>query len=122
MTKKLATELAKMEDWEFFLLEHHIQFARMVRDTISKNAIHINEMANQLNVDPKSMKAIINGAHEIDLRTVSRLQSLQQKIASENAKLKVEAESIGFYQYKDQYPAFVERINKLLAVLEKSNG
>jgi hypothetical protein len=121
MNKKLLAELKKMEDWEFYLLEQHMSVARMVRDTISKNGLHPNEMALHLDILPVQMKSVINGSHPFDLRFVSKLQAYQQKIAANNAKLKIEAESMGFSQYKDQYPLFIDRINKLLDKLENKS-
>lgn len=120
MNKKFLSELIKLEDYEFFCLEHHFAIARMVRDTMSKNAIDEKGMSKILGVQTKRMKEVINGAYPFDLRILSKLQSFQQGIASEKAKIKVEQESIRFSTYKEQYPLYVSRIEKLLSVLEES--
>lgn len=121
MNKQFLSQLTKLEDYEFFTLEHHFTIARMVRDTMSKNAIDEKTMATRLGVQPKRMKEVVNGAYPFDLRILSKLQAYQQEIASNNAKLKVEAENIGFSNYKLQYPLYVERIEKLLSILEEKN-
>lgn len=121
MNRKLLSELTKMKGYEFRLLEHHLWIARQVRDTMSKNAISEKDMATHLGVSPRSMKSVINGSYPFDLRLLASLESLQQQIASNNAKLKVEAESIGFTTYKYQYPMYVEKIEKLIKILEEKN-
>jgi len=120
MNKNFFTELTKLEDCEFFRLEHHFSIARMIRDTMSKNAINEKTMAGIIGVQPKRMKEVVNGAYPFDLRILSKLQSYQQELASNNAKLKIEAESIGSATYKYQYPMYVERIEKLLKILEEN--
>jgi hypothetical protein len=122
MNKALLTELTKLKDYEFFCLEHHFIIARMVRDTMSKNAIDKNTMADILGVQPRRMKEVLNGSYPFDLMLLSSLQSFQQENAANNAKFKIEAESIGFSTYKNQYPLYVERIEKLLKILEEKNG
>ena len=122
MNKALLTELTKLKDYEFFCLEHHFTIARMVRDTMSKNAIDKNTMADILGVQPRRMKEVLNGSYPFDLMLLSSLQSFQQENAANNAKFKIEAESIGFSTYKNQYPLYVERIEKLLKILEEKNG
>jgi hypothetical protein len=122
MNKTFITELTKLEDYEFFCLEHHFSIARMIRDTMSKNAIDSKTMAGIIGVQPKRMKEVVNGAYPFDLRILSKLQSYQQLLAANNAKLKIEAESIGFSTYKNQYPLYVERIEKLLKILEEKTG
>jgi len=119
MNKQLLSQLTKLEDHEFFNLEHHFTIARMVRDTMSKNAIDEKTMATRLGVQPKRMKEVINGAYPFDLRILSKLQAFQQEIASNNTKLQIEAEGIGFSTYKQQYPLYVNRIEKLLSILEE---
>ena len=119
MNKQFLSQLTKLEDYEFFTLEHHFTIARMVRDTMSKNAIDEKTMATVLGIQPKRMKEVINGAYPFDLMILSKLQSYQQQIAANNAKLKIEAESIGFANYKEQYPMYVNRIEKLLNILEE---
>lgn len=121
MNKKLLSELTKLEDWEFFLLEHHVHVARMVRDSMIRNAMDEKAMADVIKVQPKRMKEVLNGSYPFDLRLLSRLDSFNQSMAANNAKLKVEAETIGFTNYKDQYPMYVDRINKLLEILESKN-
>lgn len=118
MNKKLLSELSKMEDYEFSCLEYHFWISRQIRDTMSKNAIDAKTMAGHIGVPPRSMKKVINGAYPFDLRIMSKLQSLQQSIASTNAKFKVEAQGIGFTNYKEQYPIYVKRIERLLEILE----
>lgn len=122
MTKKLAIELTKMKDWEFFLLEHHIGVARLIRDTMTKNAIDESTMALRLGVDAKKMKLVINGSYPFDLRLLSRLQAYREEIAAANNKLKIEAEVIGFKEYKYSRPILVSRIESLIDVLEKQNN
>lgn len=122
MNKTFLTELTKLEDYEFFCLEHHFLMARMIRDTMSKNAIDEKTMAGIIGVQPKRMKEVVNGAYPFDLRILSKLQSYQQELASNNAKLQIEAESIGFSTYKHQYPLYVERIENLLKILEEKTG
>ena len=51
MNKKFITELTKLEDYEFFCLEHHFVIARMVRDTMSKNAIDEKDLYGQTIID-----------------------------------------------------------------------
>lgn len=120
MNKKFLSELTKLEDYEFFCLEHHFSIARMIRDAIIKNALSDKDMAEIIGVQPKRMKEVVNGAYPFDLRLLSKLQSYLQQIAYNNAKLKIEAETIGFNTYKDQYPLYVNRIEKLLGILEKT--
>lgn len=118
MNKKLLSELSKLKDYEFSCLEWHFWAARQIRDTMSKNAIDAKTMAEHIGVSARSMKRVLNGAYPFDLRIVSKLQSLQQSIASANTKFKVEAESIRFTEYKEQYPIYVKRIERLLEILE----
>lgn len=118
MNKILLAELTKMEDVQFRLLEHHIHIARMIRDCMIRNAMDEKAMADVIQVEPKRMKEVLNGAYPFDLRLLSKLESFNQTTAANNAKIKVEAESIAFATYKDQYPMFVDRINKLLTILE----
>lgn len=122
MNKKFLSELTKLEDYEFFFLEHHFSIARMVRDVMSKNAIDKKAMSEILGVQKNRMKKVINGSYPFDLRLLSKLQSHQQVLASNSAKLKIEAESTGFSNYKHQYPLYVERIEKLLSILEGKTG
>lgn len=118
MNKQLATALKEMKDWEFDLLEHHLHIARLVRKIMIRYAIDEKAMAEVLHVQPKRMKEVLVGAYPFDLRLLSRLDAYGQQLAANDAKLKVEAESIQFNQYKDQYPMYVDRINKLLTILE----
>lgn len=122
MNKKFLTELTKLEDYEFFCLEHHFTIARMVRDTMSKNAIDEKSMAKILGVQAKRMKEVVNGSYPFDIWILAKLQAFQQELASENARIRIEKEGIQFSSYKDQYPVFVERIEKLLSALEKTQG
>lgn len=110
--------MAKMDDVTFFMLENCIQIARLVRNAMTKNAIEDKRMAEILAVSPRQMKAVRNGAYNFDLRLLSRLQCFLQNIASKDAKLKIEAETIGYASYKDQYPIYVNRIERLLKILE----
>lgn len=118
MNKILLAELTKMEDVQFRLLEHHIHIARMIRDCMIRNAMDEKAMADVIQVEPKRMKEVLNGAYPFDLRLLSKLESFNQTTAANNAKIKVEAESIAFATYKYQYPMFVDRINKLITILE----
>lgn len=121
MNKQFLSLLTKLDEVEFLTLEHHFNIARMVRDTMSKNAIDEKTMADRLGVLPKRMKEVINGSYPIDLRIISKLQAFQQEIAHNHAKLKIEAENIGFSTYKDQFPLYLDRIEKLLSILEEKN-
>lgn len=121
MNKQLLSELTKLKDHEFFCLEHHFSIARMVRDTMSKNAIDAKTMATVLGVQQKRMKEVVNGAYPFNLTILSKLQCYLQQIAANNAMLKIEAESIGFANYEEQYPMYVDRIERLLKVLEEKN-
>lgn len=122
MNKNFINELTKLNDYEFFCLEHHFSIARMIRDTMSKNAIDEKTMAGIIGVQPKRMKEVINGAYPFDFRILSKLQSYQQELASNNAKLKIEAESIGFSNDDHQYKKYVELIEKVLKILEEKTG
>jgi plasmid maintenance system antidote protein VapI len=122
MNKKLLFELTKMDDVDFFTLEHHFHFARMIRDVIVKRGLTEKEMAEIIGVPPNKMKSVLNGSYEFDLRLISKLQAYNQMRASADAKLKIEAETIQFATYKDQYPLYVSRIEKLLKILEVNTG
>lgn len=121
MNKKILADLAKMEDVMFFVLEHHFQIARMVRNAMSKNGIDEKRMATILGVKSNQMKSVINGGYVFDLMLLSRLQSFLQEKAATDAKFQIETESIGFATYKNQYPLYVARIEKLLDILEKTH-
>lgn len=118
MNKTLLSELSKMDDCEFFTLEHYIAIARMVRDTMSKNAISEKDMAVILGVKPAKIKSIVNGAYPFDLRLLAKLQAYNEQVAAKNARIKVEMESVGFADYKHQSPLILNRINELLDTLE----
>ena len=118
MSKEFLALLAKLEDYEFGCLEHHFYIARMVRNLMSKNAIDEKTMAAAIGVQPKRMKEVINGAYPFDLRIMSKLDTYNQEIAARNVKMKIEAESIGFANYKEQYPLYVSRIERLIEILE----
>lgn len=114
--------MPSLEDHEFFALEHHFAIARMVRDTVTKNGLTHEFIAEVLEVKPEDMPAILNGGYEFDLRFLSKLQAYQQSIAAEKAKIKVESEGITFAAYKDSYPILLERIEALVVALEQKEN
>lgn len=120
ISKKFLAELTKLEDWEFQCMEHHFHIARLVRDTMSKNGIESKDMADVLGVQPKRMKEVVNGSYPFDLRLLSKLDTYRQSLAARNVKLKIEAESIGFANYKYQYPLYISKVERLLKILEEN--
>lgn len=119
MNKKFTAELGKLTDVEFFVLEHHINISRMVRDTMSKNNIDDKTMAARLGVPIKKMRSVLTGAYEFDLRLLASLQAFTMELSMEAGRLKIESESIGFAAYKDQYPVVIRKIDELLKHLQQ---
>lgn len=119
MKKNFLKQLTGLTHVEFITLEHHISIARMVRDAMTKNGLTNEFMAEVLQVKPEDMPAVLNGGYEFDIRFLANLQAYNCEVAIENAKIKVEAQSIGFNAFRDSAPAILNRLEDLLNVLEK---
>ena len=121
MEKQFLKTLTNFKDYEFITLEHHLAMARMVRDIMSKNTIDSNVMAEKIGIPVKRIKEVINGSYPFDLCIISKIQAFNQELRIVRTKKESEMQDIQFSNYKYQYPAYVERVNKLVKMLEKDN-
>lgn len=119
MNRKFLIELNKLDDIEFRLLEWHLYVAKMVRNTMTEYGISNKEMCSILGITEKKLLSATKEAYEFDLRFLSKIEAYRQERAYEEARLKVSAEGIQFAKYKDQFPYYVEKLEKLLSILEK---
>jgi predicted XRE-type DNA-binding protein len=114
MNKKLSAELRKLDDAGFITLEHHVNFARAVRDLISKNAFTDEQISAKLGIKAEQVNDVITGAYEFDLRFLASIQALQMSIATENARIKIEAQ-VQFPEYKhSENPAIISKLDTIL--------
>lgn len=117
MDKKILSALAKMDDTTFITLEHHFRVARMVRNAMCENGMDAKAMATVLKVPVKAMKAVINGGYSFDIGHLSSLQYFIQRTAAEKVRIEVEMEHYRFGEYKKQYPVYLEKLDRLTALL-----
>lgn len=120
MNKTFLKQLSKIDDVEFFTLEHHFYMARLIRNTIIQRGLANKEMAAILGVQEKRMKEVLNGAYPFDLRILSKIQAYNQQRAKEDVAFKIEVEGIQFANYKDQFPVWMNRIESALKFIEES--
>lgn len=121
MNKQFLSALTKFEEHEFMTLEYHIHTARWIRNTMVKYGINKEEMAKFLGAYPERMKEVLNGSYPYDIELIAKLQSKIEELEMDISLKKVEQEGIGFSTYKHQFPLYVDRIEKLISILEKQN-
>lgn len=119
--KKVIAEMRKMTDVDFMVLEHHFSIARMIRDVMSRRGLSNKEMADVLGISILGLKNALMAAYPFDLMILSKLQTYQQKRAAEDAKFKIETESIGFSHYKHQLPIIWNQMKDAIDDLKKLN-
>jgi hypothetical protein len=122
MKNGLRLALEEMDDVDFFLLEHHINIARLTRDTIKEYDVTPESMGAALNIGTDELKTVLNASYPFDLMFLSRLQAFRQSLAARHAKLKIET-CAQFPDYKhSQNNSLVEKIDKLFEYIKESLG
>ena len=121
MTKKLLSELTKLQDYEFVTLEHHFFVARKVRNLITKYGLDFITISTALGIGANRFKEVINGSYPVDLMLLSKLQVFEQDLETDAAMKQVEEDGIQFANYKNQYPILINRVESLLKFFEDNN-
>lgn len=119
MSNKLFSELAKIDEVTFYLLEHHIHVARLVRDAMTRRGLSNKEMAEILGVKETAMKKVLTGAYPFDLMLLSKLQSYNEIRAANDAKFKIKAETIRFADYEGMQPILSKVLHRIEEKLNK---
>lgn len=112
MKKALISELSKMNETDFYLLEHHLRVARWIRDLKEEFKLTNYELAKNLNISIAAVNKVLNGAYPFDLAFVATYQSYHAELrkikAINDTRLKVEAKSIGLPEYKYSIPLWLQ--------------
>lgn len=100
MNKVFLKQLTKLSDVDFVTLEHHLHIARQVRNLYNLEGLSIEELCEHLDINVNDFSKVIVGAYPFDLKFLSKLQVLLEKIYREKAIKQADSEGLQFHKYK----------------------
>ena len=100
MNYTFLKQLSELSDSDFVTLEYHIHIARGVRTLVFVDCVPEEVICKQLEVSTEQLQNIMKGAHPFDLKFLSKLNVLQEKVCHVKAKNAAESKGIKFSAYK----------------------
>lgn len=86
-----------MDDVEFRVLCRQLSIAASLRNCMDKHLLEIKDVCERLELKPVTVKSILNGAFDISLREIAKIEAMADMLD----RAKVKNELIVFPPYKD---------------------
>ncbi len=92
MKPNLEKALKGMNDAEFRELSMNLNVARKLRKMVFDFALETEEVAERLGIQNPEVKAILNGAYPLDIKTVAILDAYEEELIVESENFDSESE------------------------------